>query len=146
MSVRQLKPEEATMCVEGGIAFFDEGKLPGGFVPEVFIRNWKNMISSGRGVIIGSFDGETITGALGAVMAPDLNNDQLLATECFWFVFPQYRGHGIRLLTEFERWAKAAGARRAAMVHLQRLQPESLGALYERMGYEKIETNYLKEL
>lgn len=145
-TIRHLKAGEVGLCVEGGKQFFDEGKLPGGFVPEIFSRNWKNLIERNIGTIIGSFDGDTITGALGAVLAPDLNNGQTIATECFWFVIDRHRGHGIALLKEFERWAAFRKAKRVAMIHLHALQPERLSELYQRMGYKAVETNYLKDL
>lgn len=146
MTIRPLLTSELPLAVDGGYEFFDEGKMPGGFKPEAFIANWTRLIDNGHGAILGSWEGEQLTGVIGAVLAPDLWNGQLMAVECLWYVRAQYRGHGMKLLLEFEKWAKEKGAVRTAMIHLERLQPEALAILYKRMGYEKIETHYVKEL
>ncbi len=146
-SIRHLKPEEVGLCVEGGKQFSQQGDPVGGFVPEVFSRNWKGLIEGSKGTIIASFeDGGEITGALGAVLAPNLNSGQMMAVECFWFVIEKFRGHGIKLLKEFERWAGFRNAKRVAMIHLLHMQPKELSDLYTRMGYRAIETNYIKDL
>lgn len=144
--IRLLHPDEVKMCVEGGMDFFDEGKIPGGFIPSEFVRSWCKLIESGVGSIHGSFDGDTITGAIASVLCPNMFNGKTMAVECFWFVFPEYRGHGIKLFYAFEEWAKRHGAKMLSMIHLHSLQPEKLKNLYERMGYRAVETNYIKEI
>ena len=145
--IRELTVDEIPLCVEGGKSFFDEGKLPGGFKPEIFIACWQRLIRNGIGVILGLFNesGE-IQGALGAVIYPDMNNGDITAVENFWYMLPQCRGQGLKLLKEYEKWARRRGAKRLAMIHLLNLQPEKLGALYQRLGFEPIETNYIKVL
>lgn len=144
--IRQLNPAELPICADAGLQFFKEGKLPGEFVPACFIRNWSRLIGSGQGVIIADIVGKELRGGLGAILCPDLNNDELIACESFWYVLQNHRGQGARLLFAYERWARERGAKRIAMVHLELLQPGILGPLYERLGYRKIETNYLKDL
>jgi len=121
--IRPLSSAEVHLCVDGGNAFFDEGKMPGGFDGEHFCKMWRGLIDAGIGVILGSFtdDGKTITGAIGAVISPNLFSNTKLAVESFWFVFPQYRGHGIRLLKAFEEWGKSSGADFLCMIHLEKL-------------------------
>lgn len=145
--IRQLTVEEVGLCIEGGKTFFSEGKIPGGFTPEVFCRSWKSMITAGFGSIHGSFaDNNQITGAIGAVVSPNPNSGKLMGVELFWFVIPQFRGHGIRLLKAYEAWAISKGATLLSMIHLTNLQPDRLKKLYENLGYHEIETNYLKEV
>jgi GNAT superfamily N-acetyltransferase len=144
--IRLLNVEEVELCLDGGRLFFAEGKIPGGFVPEAFVFNWRRLITQGHGAILGQFDAEGIAGALGAVLAPDLNNNDLLATECFMYSLPHKRGNGLRLLLAFEEWARQMGAKRVAMIHLLSLQPERLASLYHRMGYAPMEVNYVKAL
>lgn len=146
MTVRAVSPDELCAVVDVGYMFFKEGNLPGGFKRDVFLRNWSAILKERRGIFLGAFEDEKFTGGLGAVLCPDLNNGQLLAVECFWYVLPEYRGHGLRLLRAFERWAKEAGVRRVAMIHLMSLHPEAMRQLYERLGYRAVEINYIKEL
>ena len=145
--IRPLTVAELPLCLEGGKSFFDEGKMPGGFKPEVFLTNWRRLLVTSQGVVLGMFRADgAIMGALGGLLAPDLNNGDLLAVECFFYMIPSERGSGVRLLYAYEDWARSQGCIRAAMVHLQHLQPERLGQLYERLGYRKIEVCYVKEL
>ena len=144
--IRALAPHEVHFCVEGGKAFFAEGKIPGGFVPEVFVRHWQETIDMGGGVIMAAFDGEEFTGALGAVKCPNPFNGKLMAVEMFWFVLPGKRGHGLRLLDAFENWAEQIGVQMVAMIHLEALSPATLEKLYVRRGYKLVERNYIKEI
>ena len=148
--IARLKPGELSLCLEGGRLFFDEGKMPGGFSPSVFLSTFCELIQSGRGIVLASFDlrgdKRTITGALGGVLAQSPFNETVNAIEMFWYVLPEHRGHGIKLLRAFEAWAVERGADYVCMIHLQKLQPEALGQLYLRLGYRLIESNYLKAL
>jgi GNAT superfamily N-acetyltransferase len=145
--IRKLQSTEVPVMVEAAKMFFDEGKLPGGLKPEVFVATWQRLISIGTGVVFGMFgqDG-AFHGALGAVHYPDPFNGHKCAIEQYWFVMPQFRGRGGLLLREFENWAKAEGCKRIGMIHLQRLQPTELRNFYERLGYEHIESAYIKDL
>lgn len=132
-----------------GYEFYREGGMPGGFVASVFVDNWTGILSENRGVFLGLWGGDrfdVFEGGIGAVICPDLNNGQLTAVECFWYVKPGNRGDGLRLLRAYEQWARTAGAVRIVMVHLCSLAPDSLGRLYERRGYKKVEVNYIKNL
>jgi GNAT superfamily N-acetyltransferase len=148
--IERLKPEQLHLCIEGGRLFFEEGKMPGGFDATVFLTTFTDLIESGRGMVLASFelqgDKKVITGALGAVLAPSPFNETVSAIELFWYVLPDHRGHGIKLLRAFEAWAAERGADFICMIHLQKLQPEALGQLYLRLGYRLIESNYLKAL
>jgi GNAT superfamily N-acetyltransferase len=133
--------------VHVGYRFFDEAQLPGGFVADVFIRNWTAILRRGQGIFLGGFsDKGEFVGGLGGVLCPDLNNGQLIAVECFWYVAPESRGAGIRLLKAYEKWCAEQGVKRIAMIHLTHVHPGSMRRLYERMGYREVEVNYIKEL
>jgi GNAT superfamily N-acetyltransferase len=146
--IRSLLPSEVAICCEAGRAFFAEGKLPGEFVAEAFIEHWSTLIQVGSGVILGLFSDKTgeFLGGLGAVVAPDFNSFDKVAAEVFWFVKPEVRGEGLKLLPAYEAWAKEKGAKRCGMVHLLNLQPEILHKVFMRRGYQPIEVNYMKDL
>lgn len=146
--IRELSADEVRACLAGAHQFFDEADLPVELKPEVFIRNWQDIIDSKRGAIMAMFDGEKPVAGLGAVLAPDLNSNTMMAIECWWHVQKPYRslGYGQKLLDAYEDWAKDQGATRICMVHLVKLQPEKLGSLFESRGYSKVEVNYVKIL
>lgn len=129
-----------------GASFYEEGKLPGRFDAAYWQRSWTELLQNGVGVIFGLWHDEMIVGALGGVLFPDPNTGEPVATEFFWYVRPEARGAGLKLLPEFERWAVEAGAARVHMVHLLKLAPEKLGRLYQRRGYTPTETLYVKTL
>lgn len=147
--IRKLQSNEVSIMNEGGRQFFEEGKLPGGFSPAVFSRNWKKYISENSGAAYAAFgpDGK-VHGALGAMFYRDPFNDDLVATELFWYVLPEHRSgrQGLVLLNTYIADAKARGCKRAMMVHLELLQPEILKALYLRKGFHHVESGYLLNL
>lgn len=146
--IRGVYPSELPELVEGGKEFFAEADIPGGFEPEYFVRRWTGLIGDGTARVLGAYgeDGK-IRGALGWLLHPGLYNSILVATEGFWFTLRRYRGSSdsIRLLDRFEKDARAAGAKRFAMIHLMTLNPEQLDAFYQRRGYKLIEKHYEKE-
>lgn len=129
-----------------GAQFHAEGKLPGRFVPEVFEHTWRTFLDAGVADIFVHEQDHHITGMLGAIIYPDANDGALVATEMFWYVAPEARGTGLRLLRDFETWAQRRGAARIIMAHLHELMPEALTKLYLRRGYRPVETHYLKEV
>uniref|UniRef100_A0A6H1ZL20 Putative acetyltransferase n=1 Tax=viral metagenome TaxID=1070528 RepID=A0A6H1ZL20_9ZZZZ len=113
------------------------------FNPEIFVQTWENLFDMGIGVI---FIFDDFKGMLGAIKYPDPNSGEMTATEMFWWVDPEYRGKGNRLLTEYEKWANENDCSRAIMVHLSDIMPEKLKAFYNRKGYIEMETHFVKEI
>lgn len=131
---------------ELGRAFFKEAGFTHRFEPVQFRSNWKKLMDVGMGRIVGAFSGAVLVAVLGFVVAPDLNDGKTVAYETFWFSHPDHRGHGLRLIRSYEGYARAAGAERMSMVHLNNLNADRLGILYNRMGFRPAETHYFKEL
>ena len=90
-------------------------------------------------------DGE-IEGALVGLISELYMSHTVQATELAWFVSKDYRGKpsSIRLIKAFEKWAKDRGANQVGMGDIEGIS--NLENLYNRLGYEKSETVYLKEL
>jgi GNAT superfamily N-acetyltransferase len=65
-----------------------------------------------------------------------------MAFEVVWWVEPEARGDGVRLLRAAEDWAIEQGIGKMQMV----APNERVGALYERMGYLPVETSYQRTL
>jgi len=129
-----------------GAGFYTEGQLPGSFKPEVFVRTWQALLASEAAVCFALEQQGELCGALGAIIYPDPNDGAMVATEMFWYVIPEHRRHGLRLLKAFEQWASERQARRLCMVHLTRLSPDRLQKLYHARGYRHVESHYLKEI
>lgn len=129
-----------------GRGFFLEAGFGHKFDAAVFRSNWKKLIESGSGKILGVFVSGMLVAILGFVVAPDLCDGKLCAYETFWFSHKDHRGAGLRLIRAYESAAINMGAKRASMVHLENLNAGRLRGLYTRMGFEPAEVHYFKEI
>lgn len=142
--IKSIQPNELEILSRLGPEFYQEANLPGRFVPEVFVHRWGQIIASGVGRIFAFFIDGTPIGAIGIIISNDINDDARVAQEAFWFVEKSHRKVGLKLFHHAENYARNSGCKRMAMIHLVNLQPEKLGALYERMGYSLVEHSYHK--
>lgn len=101
------------------------------------------LIAAESGAIFVAVLDATIIGMLGLSTYTHPLSGELLATELFWWVEPEYRGSaGIKLLRAGERWARLMGA-----IRLQMIAPTpEIETLYDRLRYTRVEVNYQKEL
>jgi|DEB3_MinimDraft_2_1074329.scaffolds.fasta_scaffold05128_3 GNAT superfamily N-acetyltransferase len=130
-----------------GPKFWSESNLPGGFKPDVFVENWKKIIARDQGCIIFNQDEKGgINGAIGLLVYQDINDGELVMQEAFWFVSPESRGFGLRLLKKAEEIAKMINVKRFVMTHLLNGYADQLSRLYPRMGFKALEINYIKHL
>jgi GNAT superfamily N-acetyltransferase len=79
-----------------------------------------------------------VRGILGATVFVHPMDGTLTAAEMCWWVDPEMRGHGLKLLRAFETWARDRGARKTVVV----APTPDVERLYERMHYAKVETSY----
>src|SRR3989304_1594017 len=138
--IREITLPELSLCLEMAQSFFKE---------DIFIKTWESIYSFDMGKIHGAFyNDKQLCGCIGGIVYPDPNTGDLLATEMFWYVMPEFRKGtvGLRLLDCFENWAKQKKADKIIMVHLSNLQSDRISTLYKRKGYTPIETHYIKEV
>jgi GNAT superfamily N-acetyltransferase len=126
--------------------FYSSSEFLNDFNMEVFKKSWSMFLNDGDGVIFVSRKDGEITGTIGGCKYPDPNSGEMLATEFFWFVNPESRGDGLKLLKTFEKWAEEEGCKKVIMVHLSDSMPEKVKHIYERFGYKAAETHYIKEV
>lgn len=108
--------------------------------PEQMRRMAAQLIGA-DGLLVMEHDRE-ITGMLGFLVFPHFLSGELVAAEVFWWVEPQHRGDGLKLLREAERRARAAGAKRMQMI----APNQRVASLYSRLGYEFVESAYQRSL
>ena len=106
---------------------------------------YKPLVREGKAVFFILRD-DVVRGAIGGIKAKDLHEDKLVAVETVWFVNPNYRGQGIKLLKHFEQWAKNEWCDAVAMIHLQDSMPDALKGLYEKRGYSLVESHYVMKV
>jgi GNAT superfamily N-acetyltransferase len=86
-------------------------------------------------------DGETV-GMIGFYVYPHFLSGETIAGEIFWWVEPEYRGHGKELLRAAENEARNRGAKKMQMI----APDERVGKLYKRLKYEYVESTYQRSL
>lgn len=88
---------------------------------------------------------EAIRGIFAAAIVPNMFSIERCSHELMWWVDPSYRGRGaLKMLTEYEAWAKAKGCAAVNMVGLG--ADPATTRLYERCGYIAQERHFLKRL
>lgn len=106
---------------------------------------WMSLLTAGVGRVLGLWKDGVLVGGIGILITPALEDGTLIAQEAFWFVTGDSRGGGMKLFIKGEQLARDAGAERMHMIHLTNSMPDKLKKLYERRGYSKVETTYMKE-
>jgi GNAT superfamily N-acetyltransferase len=128
--------------------FFEESQLPGALDFHYWVKRWGEVFDMKMGTIIAYMNDGELKGFMGALIFPCWMTGHTEALEAFWYVRKPYRGTtiGIKILKEYERWARERGAVRVKMVHLEVINADMLEKIYLRMGYSKLERVYSKEL
>ena len=124
-----------------GPKFFAEARRAGRFNADFFESMFAQLLDQGLGA--GLRLGEH--GVLVAVLTPDMVTGDTVAMELFWYVDPDYRGIGKKLMSAFEQWARDVGANRMVMGHPLPCD-QSMGQFYMRQMYMPLETHYMKEV
>jgi N-acetylglutamate synthase-like GNAT family acetyltransferase len=143
--IRSATTKDLDQLAELAGEFHSEATLPAKLDKVVWKRSWGNLMDIGAAVILVKQEGSQIVGTIGCVVYPDMNSGEWTADEAFWFQTKGNRGGGLALLKAMERSLDELGVKRLFMIHLECLNGR-LGRIYERMGYTKVETRYVKDL
>lgn len=109
----------------------------------------ENLLSSENCCLfVAEVDGEVVGFVAGMVSPTFFNPSGIQAGELGWYVDPDYRNSRVatELHKSYEEWAKGRGATSIQMMHMDTEQSELIGKMYEKWGYHKVETSYLKEV
>jgi hypothetical protein len=102
------------------------------------------MWSDNKVALVYTVCGEVVGFLLGSLTST-WQAKELVASELAWFVEKEHRGFGaIKLVHAFENWATEEGADAIAMADIEGLT--DLQSTYERLGYRKVETTYVKRI
>lgn len=94
------------------------------------------VVDKGKGFIVG------------IVGQSFLEPQKLSCNELAWYVEPEYRGTSaaIKLMKRYEQEAIDRDCDYVTMVCLDNLDPEKVGKIYTKLGYNTLEHHYIKEL
>lgn len=142
--IRQANVGDLERILEMGVRFITETSyakflLPS---PEAISQSVVNLMTNPAAVILLSGSDATVTGMIGMLSFEHPFSGEKVASETFWWVDPESRGDGIRLLVAAEKWAKDLGATKVQMV----APNERVGEIYSRLGYSPVETMYQRTL
>lgn len=121
-----------------GEGFAKKAKLSDhvGYDPKSMAQTFEAMI---EGETFCLFIGES--GAIGGMIAPHpFNYAQKFVDELFWWSEGR---EGLRLLDAFEDWAGSQGAI-VRMTALEAVDPDRVGQLLKRRGYQPLERAFIK--
>lgn len=140
--IRLAREADIPRLVEMGQRFRRESSYA-----ERLADNPEKMAELGRqllkvdGLLLSEKDGE-LTGMLGFILHNHFISGEVFAGEVFWWVEPERRGDGLRLLREAEKRARARGAK-----YMQMIAPtDQVATIYKRLDYEFVEATYQKAL
>lgn len=92
--------------------------------------------------------GEPNKGALLGCLTPMFwQPSVIVAKELGWWVEPEHRGvYSIRLIKQFEEWARDRGATKVLMGYLNAINAEKMDKMYKKLKYNSFEVIVEKEL
>lgn len=92
-------------------------------------------------------DGEVYGGFYGTISRMFFT-DEMMARDVGWWVKQSRRGSwaAVRLLSDFEKWAKEHGAKKVMVGQSSAINIETTTRLYQHCGYRIIGVNTVKEL
>ena len=142
--IRRATTDDVPRLIEMGQRFTQETEYRGlvEVNPEKLADTLNAMLTSPVNAVFVSSAGGALTGLLLAVVYENPFSGDLTGSELAWWVEPEARGDGLRLLKAAEAWAIDAGATRMQMV----APNERVGALYKRLGYTPLETAFQRSL
>lgn len=142
--IRTATHEDVPRIVELGCRFLTESGYAAHITPDPIqmaaTMTWL-LSDPARAIFLSEANG-LVTGGIGAFVYTHPLSGKRTAVEVFWYVAPEHRGQGIRLLHRAESWAKDAGAETLQMI----APTPEIEQLYVRRGYAKVETTYARGL
>jgi RimJ/RimL family protein N-acetyltransferase len=138
LTIRLATEKDIPRLVEMGRRFRSESTYS-----KYLADNPERMAQLGRqllekdGLLLAERDG-VIVGMLGFIVHTHFISGEVVAGEVFWWMEPEFRGDGLKLLDETKRRAHLAGAK-----YLHMIAPsERVSRLYRHLGYEFVESTF----
>ena len=144
MTVRKALISDMDRVIEMALRFVAETPY-GEYItirPDRLALTVSSLMANPDAAILVSENGSRLTGMIGMMAYDHPYSGERTAFEVVWWVDPESRGDGVRLLRAAEEWAREHGAIKAQMV----APNERVGALYARLGYTPVETSYQRSL
>jgi len=128
--------------------FHDEavGEYVGEFDPEAVIKTIVGLKENNAQNAFLMIVGESCEGIIAGLESHCMVNGRKMYQELIWYVNEPFRSRGVKLLKIVEERLKLNGFSIMIMAVLENSKTEKLKAFYEKVGYRKMETHYVREL
>tara|TARA_B100001013_G_C24510068_1_gene402645 strand:+ start:231 stop:752 length:522 start_codon:yes stop_codon:yes gene_type:complete len=150
--VREITPTDSDkeLITNIGRKIFDESRLSQNrtYSPAAVHQLFDSWVQGAPFFCRIAEKGDEAIGAIVAMLEPCWFSGEKIAYDMFIYVAPEYRGRptAMRLIKEYERWARANGALEICLGVLTGIHPAQTGSVYERLGYQKVGSNFVKEI
>jgi len=105
---------------------------------ETFAKTWRtSFVLEKEDKLIGVLVGH-VTG--------DICSPYPVYEELFWYVDKKYRKYGVKLFKYVQQWCIVHGISRMTMCCMWNSKTDALFRLYKRLGFEPVETRFVKQL
>lgn len=101
-----------------------------------------SCLNPAHGTVLVLVEDRAVVGLIVMCLMDHPLSRERIASELAWFVDPENRGGGHRLLLAVEAWARECGVTRLSLV----APSERIGRIYERWGFSPMEATYSKAL
>lgn len=144
MTVRPATRADVPDIVDLGERFMRESPYGAYMQPDraAMVRLAHLLIASDDGVLLVDDAGGVPTGMLGMLASLHPYSGVPVMTEMFWYVSPESRGSGVRLLRAAEKWGTDKGIALAMMT----APDDRVSNFLTRIGYTPVEANFIKDL
>lgn len=143
MTVRVATEADIPAIVEMGrhfIAAIYPRDLP--FNPDQIAATARALLQSPDGAVFVAEVTGVVVGMLAMIAFSHPLSGERIATELCWWVEPQHRGIGLRLLRAAQTWSRT---QQAAVLQMIAPSPD-VAQLYERLGLHAVETSYQRRV
>lgn len=105
------------------------------------VRELMTGLVANGGVLV-SEEGGLVVGMFGFGVFPHFMSGENMGVEIFWWMEPEHRGGGTKLLKAAEDKLRNEGVEKLQMI----APDERVGKLYSRLGYQFVESTFQKAL
>jgi GNAT superfamily N-acetyltransferase len=93
---------------------------------------------------VAEVDGELVGFVIGLKSPFLMNQNYSIGAEVAWWVEPEHRGLGLKLLRHIEQSAKDQGLKMWSMMCLESMEPEKVSEIYLKSGYKPTERSFTR--
>ncbi len=144
VGIREAVDADVTALVALGLRFLRETTYRADVAenPTQMAIFLEMLIAGPQGLVLVADGAGGPVGMIGVLIYTNPLSAEVMASEMFWWMNPEQRGMGVRLLKRAEQWARAQGATK-----MQVSAPTAAVAqLYERLGYHELERAFQRSL